>query len=145
VKDKFKLMEYFTDLPHDARSLVACKMNPSVLSWLQSRVDEAGEESTEGAKSWKLWLAILWLDYSNLPKNVRDQVLEATKKIVSKARHQASFISCIMATEKGRYQQNLDEHKAWSLEGEAERLRARVNDLDENIGKFAEVVGKRGD
>jgi len=140
VKDKLKLMECFTELPEDSKYFTACKKNASVLPWLGSRADEGGEE---GTKEPKLWLAILWLDYANLPKNVMDQVSEATKVVISKARHDVNFISRIMAAEKERSQAELDKHEATSLEDKAERLRAKLKSLNESIERFADVVGKK--
>jgi len=143
VKDKLELMEYFTDLPDNSKSFTACKKNDSVLPWLRSAgVEEAGKEGTGETKLWKLWVAILWSDYTNLPEGVRDQVLEATKSVISKVRHDVSFISRIMAAEGERYQTKLSEHEVWSLEDEAERLRAKVEEMNEGIEKFEEVVGK---
>ena len=144
VKDKLELMEYFGDLPDDSKSFTACKKNTSVLPWLRSAgVEEAGEEGIEKTKLWKLWVAILWSDYTNLSKGVRDQVLDVTKSVISKARHDVSFISRIMAAEKERYQAKRDEHEVWSLEDEAERLRAKVEEMNEGIEKFEEAVGKK--
>ena len=144
LKNKFKLMEHFADIPDDSKYFIACKKNASVLAWLRSRADEAGSGGTEETKYWKLWLAILWSDYASLPKDVKDQVLDVTKVVISKARHDVSFISGIMAMEKGKYQTKLGAHAALSLEDEAERLRARVDDMDESIERFEEVVGKKG-
>lgn len=142
AKDKLKLMEYFIGLPDDTRYFTACKKDVSILPWLRSRADEAGE-GTEETKLWKLWLAILWSDYANLSKEVRDQILEVTKVVVSKVRPDVSFISRIMAGEKERHQAKLDEHEAWSLGDEAEKLRTKVEDISEGIEVFAEVVGKK--
>jgi len=72
-----------------------------------------------------------------------DQILEVTKVVVSKARHDVNFISRIMAAEKERSQAELDKHEATSLEDEPERLRARLEILNEGIERFAEVVGKK--
>ena len=143
VKDKLKLMECFTDLPEDCKYFAACKKNASVLPWLRSRADGADEEGAEETKLWKLWLAILWLDCTNLPKKVMDQVLEVTKVVISKVRHDVNFISRIMAAEKERSQGELDKHEATSLEDEPERLRAKLESLNEGIEKFADVVGKK--
>ena len=143
MKDKLKLVEYFTDLPGDSKYFVACKKNASVLPWLRSRADRAEEEGTEGAKLWKLWLAILWSDYVSLPQDVKDQVLEATNVVVSKARSDVGFISRIMVAEKERYLAKLHEHVVWCLEDEAETLRTKVEDLEEGIEKFEEVFGKK--
>ncbi|KAF9642216.1 hypothetical protein BDM02DRAFT_3273551 [Thelephora ganbajun] len=140
VKDKLKLMEYFANLPKDSEPFTACKKNASILPWLRSRVDEGGEK---GEEETKLWLAILWSDYTNLPEDVRDQVLEVTKAAILGVRHDVSFISRIMAAEKERYQAMLDGHKAASLEDEPERLRAKVEGLNEGIEKFAQVVGEK--
>ena len=144
MKDKLKLMEYFADLPDDFEPFSACKKNASVLPWLRSAgAEDVVEEGTEGTKLWKLWVAILWSDYANLSEDIRDQVLEVTKSVMSKAKHDVSFISRIMAVEKERYQTKLDEHEVWSLEAEPERLRAKVEEMSECIGKFDEVVGKK--
>ncbi|KAF9647387.1 hypothetical protein BDM02DRAFT_3187988 [Thelephora ganbajun] len=125
VKDKLKLMEYFADLPKDSEPFTACKKNASILPWLRSRVDERGEKG------------------KRRPKDVRDQVLEVTKAVISGVRHDVSFISRVMAAEKERYQAMLDGHKAASLEDEPERLRAKVEGLNEGIEKFAQVVGEK--
>jgi len=144
VKDKLKLMEYFADLPDTSKSLTACKKNASVLPWLRPvRTEEAGEEGSEETKLWKLWVAILWSDYANLSKDVRDQVLELTMGVISKARHDVGFISRIMAAEKERHQTKLDEHEVCSLEDEAERLRTKVEEMNEGIEKFEDVIGKK--
>jgi len=143
VKGKFKLMEYFADLPDDSKHFTECKKNASLLPWLRSRAAEAGDRGTEETKLWKLWLAILWSDYSSLPKGVRNQVLEVTKGVISKARHDVSFISRIVTTEKERHQTKLGGHAALSLDDEAERLRARVEGINEGIEKFEEAVGKK--
>jgi hypothetical protein len=142
-KDKLKLVEYFTDLPDDSEHFIACKKNASILPWLQSKADEVGEAGTEGSKLWKLWLAILWSDYTNLPKDVRNQVLEVTKVAISKTRQDVNFISRILDAEQERYQAKLDEYGALTLEDEAETLRGKMEDLNGGIEKFAEVVGKR--
>jgi len=144
VNDKLEMIGYFADLPDDSEYFAACKQNAAVLPWLRSRVEEAGEESTEAMKLWKLWLAILWSDYANLPEDVGDQVLEVTEAVISKARHDVNFISRIMAAERDRYQTKLDEHEVWSLEDEVERLRAKVEDIMESIEKFEEASGKKG-
>jgi len=144
AKDKMKLMTYFADLPEDSKYFTACKRNPSILPWLRSRADEAGEERVEETKFWRLWLAILWSDFANLPKDVSDQVLEMTK-VISKAKHDVKFISRIMTAEKEKYQVKLDGHEAASLEDEPERLRARLEGLDESIEKFEEVTGQKAD
>ena len=134
TKEKFRLMEYFAQLPDDCKLFNACKENPSLLPWLRS---------SEGAEKAKLWLAILWSDYANLPKDVKDQVLEMTEAVISKARHDVSFISRIMISEKERYQASLDAYSAVSLEDEPEKLRAKVEGLSESMEKFDEVIGKK--
>ena len=143
AKDKFKLMAYFSDLPDDSKHFIACKKNASILPWLLSRAQEAGSGGTEETNMWKLWLAILWSDYASLPKEVKDQVLEVTKVVTSKARHDVTFVSGIMAMEKKKYQTKLGGYTALSVEVEAERLRARVEDMNESIERFEEAVGKR--
>lgn len=139
AKEKLKLMEYFADLPDDSRYFIACKKNPSVLPWLRSGAGGAGEDVERA----KLWLAILWSDYAVLSKDIVDQVLEMTKVVISKARHDSTFISRIMVAEKERYQAKLDGHEAASLEDEAVKLRAKVEGLSESIEKFDEVAGKK--
>lgn len=141
VKDKLRLMAYFPDLPEESKHFIACKKNASILPWLRSRADEAGADGEE-MKLWRLWLGILWSDYADLPEGVRDQVLEATKVVTSKARHDVCFILRIMTTEKERYKAKLDEYEAASLEDEPERLRVRLEGLNVSIEKFTEVAGK---
>ncbi|KAF9785097.1 hypothetical protein BJ322DRAFT_807317 [Thelephora terrestris] len=141
-EEMLRRMYWITSLPLDCMPLTACKEDVSILPWLRSRVDEAGED-TEKPKMWKLWLAILWSDYTNLPKKVRDQVLDVTKAVISKSRHDVSFVSCILAGEKEKYKGKLDEYEAVSLEDEPEKLRGKLEGLIESIEKFDEVVGKK--
>ena len=143
VGDALKLMMYFSDLPEDTKCFTLCKENTSILPWLRSRADEAGEEGVEETRLWKLWLAILWSGYGDLPKDGRDQVSKVTKAVISKARHDVNLISRIMAAEEKKYQAELDGYEATSLGDEPERLRARLEGLNESIEKFAEVVGNR--
>lgn len=142
ISKKLNLMEYFTNLPDDSETLVASKRNTSILPWLRSGTGEAGG-GKERLKFWKLWLAILWSDYTNLPENVETQVLEVTEAVISKTRYDVNFISRIMFAEKEKYQAKLDDHEAVSSDGGLEKWRARAETLTENIEKFDEVVGKR--
>ena len=145
AKDKFKLMLYFSDVPDNSKHFIACKKNASVFPWLLSRANEAGSGGTEETNLWKLWLAILWSDYASLLKEVKDQVLEVTKVVTSKARHDVTFVSGIMAMEKEKYRTKLGGYTTLSLEDDAERLRARVEDMNENIERFEEAVGKKAE
>lgn len=139
ISKKLKLMEYFTDLPDDSETFVVSKENVSILPWLRSGTREAGD-GKERSKFWKLWLAILWSDYTNLPKNVKAQVLEVTEAVISKTRYDVNFVSRVMLAEKEKYQTKLDDREAVSLDGEPEKLRARVEALTESIEKFDQVV-----
>ena len=144
-KGQLRLMEYFTDPSEDQKHFIACKENTAILPWVRSRMGE--EEEDEEKKRewnekelWKLWLAVLWSDYPNLPKDVKDQVLEMTKDVVSKSRHDVSFISGIMVVEKERCKTKLCDYQASTLGEEAEKLRAKVECLSESIEKFSEVT-----
>ena len=146
-EDKWKLVEWFTVVPEESKPFNACKKNVEILPWLQSK----GEKPTEGegknnAKTnqglVKLWLAILWLDWATLPEPVRDQVLETTSLVISKARHDVNFIRVVMEAEKERYQTELKEYPLWSIDDKATVLRTRVDDLNTSMEKFLEVVGE---
>lgn len=139
-EETLKTISWITDLPLECKYLTACKENTSILPWLRSRVGE----DTEKTKVWKLWLAILWSDYTNLPKNVGDQVLDVTKVVISKVRHDVSFISRITIAEREKYEDKLGDYEAVSLEDEPEKLRAKVESLRESIEKFDEVIGRKG-
>jgi hypothetical protein len=141
-EETLKTMYWISDLPLDCKYLTACKENASILPWLLSGVGGAGGD-TEKTKVWKLWLAILWSDYTNLPKNVGDQVLDVTKDVISKARHDVGFISRIMVAEREKYKDKLGDYDAVSLEDEPEKLRAKVERLSESIEKFDDVVGRK--
>lgn len=144
-KEKLKLMEYFPNLPDDSNYITLCKNNVSILPWLRSRAEEAGEEGKEEVRWWKLWLTVLWTEYGSLPQDVKDQVLDVTKVVISKARHDANFISKVMAGKKQKYETQLGGYATTSLDAEAERLRARVEALNEAMEKFVEVVGKKAE
>ena len=143
AKDKFKLIVYFAEIPDNSKHFMACKKNASVFPWLLSRVEEAGSGGAEATNMWKMWLAILWSDYASLSKEVKNQVLEVTKVVTSKAKPDITFVSGILAMEKENYRVKLGGYAALSLEDEAERLRARVEDINESIERFEELVGKK--
>ena len=147
AEDKWKLMEWFTVLPEESKPFSACKKNPEVLPWLKSKAENPTEgEGKNSAKAnqglMKLWLAILWLDYVNLPEAVRDQVLEMTKVVISKVRHDVNFITVVMEAEKERYRTELKEYPLWSIDDKATTLRTRVETLNSSMEKFFEVVGE---
>jgi len=134
-------MEYFTNLPDDSEAFVASKENVSIFPWLRSGTGEPGD-GKERSKFWKLCFAVLWLDYTDLPRSVKAQVLEVTEAVISKTRYDVNFVSRIMLAEKEKYQTKLDDHEAVSLDDEPENWRARVETLTESIGKFDQVVGR---
>ena len=147
AEDKWKLMEWFTVLPEESKPFNACKKNPEILPWLKSKAESPSEgEGKNNAKAnqglMKLWLAILWLDYVNLPEVIRDQVLETTKVVISKVRHDVNFIRVVMEAEKERYQAELKEYPLWSIDDKATTLRTRVDTLNGSMEKFLEVVGE---
>ena len=147
IEDKLKLMEWFTVLPDESKPLNACKKNAEILPWLKSRAENTTEgEGKNSAKAnqglMKLWLAILWLDYVDLPEAVRDQVLEMTKVVISKVRHDVNFVTVVMEAEKERYQAELKDYPLWSIDDKATALRARVDNLNSSMEKFLEAVGE---
>lgn len=147
TEDKWRLMEWFTLLPEESKPFNACKKNPEILPWLQSKAENPTEgEGKNSAKAnqglMKLWLAILWSDYVNLPEAVRDQVLEMTKVVISKVRHDVKFITVVMEAEKERYQTELKDYPLWSIEDKATSLRTRVDSLSSSMEKFLETVGE---
>lgn len=146
-EDKLKLMEWFTVLPDESKPFSACKKNPEILSWLRSKAETPTEgEGKNSSKAnqglMKLWLAILWLDYVELPEAVRDQVLEVTKVVISKVRHDVNFVTVVMEAEKERYQTELKEYPLWSIDDKATTLRTRVDNLNSSMEKFLGVVGE---
>ena len=145
TEDKLKLMEWFSVLPDDSKPFAACKKNPEILPWLKSRADKPTEgEGKNSARAneglLKLWLALLWFDYVNLPEVVRDQVLEMTKLVISKVRHDVNFITAVMEAEKERYQNELKEFPLWSIDDKATTLRTKVDNLNNSLEKFLEAV-----
>lgn len=146
AEDKWKLMEWFTVLPEESKPFNACKKNVEILPWLKSKAENPTEgEGMNSAKAnqglMKLWLAILWLDYVNLPEAVRDQVLEMTRVVISKVRHDVNFVTVVMEAERERYQTELKEYPLWSIDDKATALRTRVDNLKSNTEKFLEAVG----
>ena len=147
TEDKWKLMEWFTVLPDESKPLNACKKNPEILPWLKLKAENPTEgEGKNSAKAnqglMKLWLAILWLDYLNLPEAVKDQVLETTKFVISKVRHDVNFVKVVMEAEKERYQTELKEYPLWSIDDKASALRTRVDNLNSSLEKYLEAVGE---
>jgi hypothetical protein len=146
TEDKLKLMEWFTVLPEESKSFNACKRNPEILSWLKLKTENPSEgEGKNSAKAnqglMKLWLAILWLDFMNLPEVVKVPVLEMTKVVISKARHDVNFVTSVMEAETERYQAELKEYPLWSIDDKASALRTKVDNLNISKEKFLEAVG----
>jgi len=82
------------------------------------------------------------LDYVNLPEAVGDQVLETTKVVISKVRHDVNFVSVVMEAEKERYQAELKDYPLWSIDDKATALRTRVDNLNSGMEKFLAIVGE---
>ena len=121
VPDKWKLLEYFCSVPDDSRPLRRCLDNPD----LMDAIRDVGMPAAP-----VLWLAILWLKYTELIPVVKEQLEAATRELVrgNKKTNLDMYFSLADAELK-KAEGKLDEYNTWSTDPAAIQLRKKIDCL----------------
>ena len=123
VTEKWKLLEYFTSLPDDSPPLRRCLDNPELTDAI-SRV--------ENPAAIVLWLAILWLRYTELMPEVRDQLETVTREVAqSRRRTDLDMYLSVMDGELRKAEDGLAHYTTWSTDPAAVALRTKIDNLQQ--------------
>lgn len=110
--EKWKLLEDFTSVPDDSRPFRRCIDNPELMR---------GIKDTEDPALMTLWLKILWLKYTELIPQVREQ-LETTSREVAHDKRKADLDVCLSVI-------NVELRKVRSRTASPDIIRAKLRDL----------------
>ena len=122
VTEKWKLLEYFTSVPDDSQPLKRCLDNPELVDAI-SRVDNP--------VAMVLWLAVLWLKYTELIPEVREQLEVITKDVAQRRRKDLDMYLSVMDSELKKAKEGLEEYRAWSTDPAAMALRAKIDSIEQ--------------
>ena len=134
VKDKWRLLEYFSSVPDDSQPLKKCIDNPGLMDEIRDVADPT---------AMALWMRILWLKYKELTPAVQRQLERVTKDVAQGRRraeldaHQAAIDSELTTAENA-----LTQYTTWSADPVAVALRTKIENLQH--AKHALVALKRG-
>ena len=134
VKEKWKLLEYFSSVPKDSQPLRKCVDNPQLIGAIRDVGDPAASF---------LWLGVLWLKYQELIPEVREQ-LEAITKDVAQGRRRSDLDRYLttIESELRRAEEALTQYDTWSTDPDAINLRTEMENLQE--AKSTLIALKRG-
>ena len=132
VTEKWKLLEHFTlvpdgplpndwHVPYDPQPLRRCLDNPELIDAI---------EKAESPDAMRLWLRILWLKYTELIPQVREQLEMVTKEFDQGSRR-ADLDTCllVMDSESKKAEDGLAKYSSWSTDPAAIALRTKVDNL----------------
>lgn len=123
VKEKWKLLEYFTSIPDDSQPLRRCIDNPELTHAIRSM---------ENPTATTLWFVILWLKYKELIPEVQEQLDEITRETVQDdGGADLDICLSVMNSELEKAQSALVYHGAWSTEPAAKSLRVKINNIQQ--------------
>lgn len=130
-QDKWKLMEYFNELPDESPSRSRCEANEEFVPALKA-MDNRGVL--------KLWLAILWRAYADLKPVVRDQLVENTREVIETSPHDVGLFMAVMESEKTAVDTEMLGYSRWSIDEKAIKLREKTDKLQQAKKKLEDVV-----
>ena len=118
---KWKLLEYFTSVPEDSQPLRRCLDNPDLVDAIRD---------VDSPLAMVLWLAILWMKYTELIPVVKEQLEAATKEVVQGSRKTDldMYLSVVDAGLKNA-EEKLKEYNTWSTDPAAIGLRKKIDCL----------------
>lgn len=117
VPNKWRLLEYLTSVPDDSKPLRRCLDNPDLMDAIRD-VDEPS--------AMVLWLAMLWLKYTELIPVVREQLEAATREVVRGSRKtDLDMYVSLMESESRKAEEKLKE-LTWSTDPAATQLRKKI-------------------
>ena len=121
VLAKWQLLEYFPSVPDDSRPLRRCLDNPDLTDAIRE---------VDNPTAIMLWLAILWLKYTELIPAVKEQ-LEAATSVLARSNNKSNldqYIS-LVGEELKKAEEKLKEYNAWSTDPAATELRNKIDCL----------------
>ena len=117
----WKLLEYFTSVPDDSQPLRRCIDNPDLMDAIRD---------VDSPPAMVLWLAILWLKYTELIPVVKEKLEAATKEVVQGSRKtDLDMYLSVMDSELKKAEEGLKEHNTWSTDPAAIGLRKKIDCL----------------
>jgi len=124
VPNKWKLLQYFSSVPDDSRPLRRCLDNPNLMDGIRD-VDEPS--------AMVLWLAMLWLKYTELIPVVREQLEAATKELVLGSRKvDLDMYLSVVDVELKKAEEKLKQHHMRSTDPAAIELRKKIDCLKQS-------------
>jgi len=124
VPDKWKLLEYFTSVPDDSQPLRRCLDNPDLTDAIRD---------VEYPLAMVLWLALLWLKYTELIPTVREQLEAATKELVRGSRKtDLDMYQLVVEAELRKAEEKLGNYNTWSTDSAAIELRKKMDCLKQS-------------
>ena len=121
VPGKWRLLEYFTSVPDDSQPLRRCLDNPDLMDAIRE-VDQPS--------AIVLWLALLWVKYTELVPVVREQLEAASKEVAQGSRKSdLDMYLAVMDSELKKAGEKLKEHNSWSTDHAAIELRKKIDCL----------------
>jgi hypothetical protein len=119
--NKWKLLEYFTSVPDDSQPLRRCLDNPDLMDVIRD---------VDSPLAMVLWLAILWMKYTELIPMVREQ-LEAATKEVAQGKRKTDLDMYLSVADVGlkNAEEKLKEYNTWSTDPAAVELRKKIDCL----------------
>ena len=133
VKEKWKLLEYFSSVPDDFPPLRRCIDNPE----LMEEIKRAGNPI-----AMTLWPMILWLKCKELIPQVREQLETATREAVRDGGMDLDMYLSTMETELRRTEDMSGQYVPWSTDPPAIALRGKIAGLQQAKDSLAAI--KRG-
>ena len=123
VPNNWKLLEHFSSVPDDSQPLRRCLDNPDLMDAIRD-VDEPS--------AMVLWLAMLWLKYTELIPVVREQLEAATKELVRGSRKtDLDMYLSVVDVELRKAEEALKEY-TWSTDPAAIELRKKIDCLKQS-------------
>jgi hypothetical protein len=124
VPSKWRLLEYFTSVPDDSQPLRRCLDNPDLMDAIRD---------VDNPSAMVLWLAMLWLKYTELTPVVKEQLEAATKELVRGSRKtDLDMYLALVGVELKKAEEKLMEHNSWSTDSAAIELRKKIDCLRES-------------
>ena len=121
VSAKWKLLEYFSSVPDDSRPLRRCLDNLDLM---------AATREVDNPAASVLWLAILWLKYTELVPAVKEQLEAATKELVrSSNKADMDLYIALVGAELKKAEEKLTKYNVWSTDPAAIELRNKMDCL----------------
>ena len=124
VPEQWKLLEYFSSVPDDSQPLRRCLDNPDLMDAIRD---------VDSPVAMVLWLALLWLKYTELIPEVKEQLEAATKELVrGRRKTDLDMYLSVADVELRKAEEKLREYNTWSTDPAAIELRRKIDCLKQS-------------